>query len=109
GTALIAAIERRGDFTRIDFTAPENIKKYILEKGCVAIDGISLTVNECLSRGFTIMIIPHTLARTTLAGKRTGDQVNIENDILGKYVEKFLLKEDTKGVTRELLEKFNFS
>jgi riboflavin synthase len=109
GIGSISSLDRKGDFTEIHFAAPENILKYILEKGCVAVDGISLTVNTCSSRDFTVMIIPHTLSRTTLLNKKAGDQVNIENDIIGKYVEKFLIKGDNKGVTRELLEKFNFS
>lgn len=109
GIGTIRLIENKGDFTRIEFAAPENIVKYIIEKGCIAVDGISLTVNECSDKGFNVMIIPHTLAQTTLAGKKAGDQVNLENDIIGKYVEKFLSKGDNKGITKEFLEKFNFT
>lgn len=109
GIGTVRGMENKGDFIKIEFAAPENIVHYIIEKGCIAVDGISLTVNQCSSRGFNVMIIPHTLSQTTLAGKKAGDQVNLENDIIGKYVEKFLSKGDNKGITKELLEKFNFT
>jgi len=109
GIGVLSRAERRGEFTRLDFSAPDTVLKYIIEKGCVAVDGISLTVNEVSSRGFSVMLIPHTLSHTTLTGKQAGDQVNIENDIIGKYVEKFTARGDATGVTRELLDKFNFS
>jgi riboflavin synthase len=110
GTATVTAITYQGEFTKFDFTAPENILKYIIEKGSVAIDGISLTVNQCAAKSFNVMIIPHTFSNTTLAFRKTGNRVNIENDIIGKYVEKFLLKYDNRysGITKELLEKLNF-
>jgi len=110
GIATLTSVERKGDFIQIDFTAPENVLQYIIEKGSVAADGISLTVNRCSSRGFNVMIIPHTFSHTTLGSRKIGDQVNIENDLIGKYVEKFLSKGDNKasGITRETLEKYNF-
>jgi len=111
GTATISSIARKGEFTQIDFTSTENILKYIIEKGSVAIDGISLTVNQCRAGGFDVMIIPHTFNSTTLAAGKPGDQINIENDLIGKYVEKFLSRDSAQGgnVTREFLEKFNFT
>ncbi len=68
----------------------ERLARYIVEKGSVAVDGISLTVNECKSNRFYVNIIPHTVRETTLGFKKAGDAVNIETDILGKYVEKLL-------------------
>jgi riboflavin synthase len=68
----------------------ERLVRYIVEKGSVAIDGISLTVNECKKNRFYVNIIPHTVRETTLGFKKAGDAVNIETDILGKYVEKLL-------------------
>ncbi len=111
GTAVVASIECLDDFVRMGFTAPENILHYIVEKGSVAVDGISLTVNECSERGFSVMIIPHTFSHTTLCERATGDSVNIENDIIAKYVERFYRREKDAGqdITRELLEKFGFS
>lgn len=68
----------------------ERLARYIVEKGSVAVDGISLTVNECKNNRFYVNIIPHTVRETTLGFKKAGDAVNIETDILGKYVEKLL-------------------
>ena len=80
-----------GDFTLFTFSLPRSLIKYIIEKGSVAINGISLTVNSCEGERFTVSIIPHTLAVTNLGELKPGDKVNIEVDIIGKYVEKMLL------------------
>ncbi len=85
-------LERRpdGEFTIFSFHLPEKFGKYIIEKGSVSIDGISLTVNSCGKDRFSVSIIPHTLQVTTLGNLRKGSMVNIEVDIIGKYVEKLL-------------------
>lgn len=71
--------------------------KYIVEKGSVAVDGISLTVASLTDNTFSIAVIPHTLKETVLYYKKEGDKVNIENDVIGKYVERLLtFKEDDK-------------
>ena len=90
-------IEKRseGDFLQIRIRMPQPVMKYVVQKGSVAIDGISLTVNECHGDKIQMTLIPFTLQKTTLLKKRAGDRVNIEADILGKYVEKLL---DSKGV-----------
>ncbi len=108
--AAVSSIVRSGSFIQMDFTAPENILKYIIEKGSVAIDGISLTVNGCSSRGFHVMIIPQTISGTTLQDRKTGDAVNIETDLIGKYVEKLCggSRETKEPITRETLEKYGF-
>lgn len=82
-----------GDMTKIEIQAPANIIDYLVRKGSVAVDGISLTVVDILKDGFTVVIIPHTAKVTTLGFKGSGDNVNIETDILGKYVVKFLKKD----------------
>jgi len=84
----------------------ENIARYIVEKGSVAIDGISLTVNKLEKSRFYVNIIPHTATHTTLLLKREGDPVNIETDILGKYVEKLL--QANKGIDKDFLTKHGF-
>ena len=84
----------------------ESIARYIVEKGSVAIDGISLTVNKLEKSRFYVNIIPHTAANTTLVMKREGDLVNIETDILGKYVEK--LMQSNKGIDQDFLAKHGF-
>lgn len=76
--------------TVISFRMPVDFTRYVVEKGSVAIDGISLTVNSVTSDGFSVNIIPHTAASTTLQYLKVGDDVNIETDILGKYVERLL-------------------
>ncbi|BCS53718.1 riboflavin synthase [Geobacter sp. SVR] len=74
----------------LEFTLPPASARYLVTKGSVAIDGISLTVNTVTTDGFSVNIIPHTFAQTTLAGIVTGQEVNIETDIIGKYVERLV-------------------
>ncbi|HKJ04858.1 MAG TPA: riboflavin synthase [Geopsychrobacteraceae bacterium] len=75
---------------RFEFSVPQSSLRYLVEKGSVAIDGISLTVNIVSAEGFEVAIIPHSLERTTLKDKKIGDQVNIETDLIGRYVERLL-------------------
>jgi riboflavin synthase len=81
--------------------------KYIVEKGSVALDGISLTVAEVRSDSFSVSVIPHTRANTTLTYKKIGDIINIETDCIGKYVEK-LVPGHGSGVSREVLLRNGF-
>jgi len=71
----------------------ETLSRYAIEKGSIAVDGISLTINRCDERGFEVTIIPQTTKETTLLKKQVGDPVNIETDMIGKYVEKFFLRD----------------
>jgi len=111
GIAVIKSITPVSNAKQIDFSAPVYILRGLVEKGSVAIDGISLTVNQCTDSGFNVMIVPFTASHTTLEQKKPGDKVNIENDLIGKYVEKFLLsKRVTSGtITAEVLDKYNFT
>jgi riboflavin synthase len=77
---------------RLDIKAPPAITRYLVTKGCIAVDGMSLTVAELLPEGFRIWIIPHTLEVTNLAQRKSGDKVNLEADLLAKYTEKLLAK-----------------
>jgi riboflavin synthase len=79
------------------FGVPAGLGKYIIEKGSIAIDGTSLTVNSCDDRTFSIVVIPHTLEVTILGSAREGSSVNIEVDLIGKYVEKLLQAEPVNG------------
>ena len=90
GTGTITQIKRDDNAVWYTVGTSAALLRYIVEKGSVALDGISLTVARVSERDFSVSIIPHTQSNTTLAGKRTGDSVNIENDVLGKYVEKLL-------------------
>ncbi|GFO57282.1 riboflavin synthase subunit alpha [Geomonas sp. Red276] len=106
---LATITERREIAGNIVFTFrfPAEYGRYIAPKGSVAIDGISLTVNTVTSDSFSVNIIPHTAAKTTLLGKRVGDHVNIETDLICRYLERLLSARDEKpgGVTLELLAK----
>ncbi len=90
GTGVISAIRNDGIAVWYTVSTHQNILKYIVEKGSVAIDGISLTVAKLTKKDFSVSVIPHTSAQTTLSDKKVGDTVNLENDIVGKYVEKLL-------------------
>ena len=81
----------------LQFTLPSENVRYLVEKGSVTIDGISLTVNAVTNDGFSVNIIPHTFSRTTLKLLHTGDVVNIETDIIGKYVERLTAPWKTGG------------
>jgi riboflavin synthase len=90
GTAVVNAIEKRGEFIFFSFRVPASIGRLLVTKGSVAVDGISLTVNECSKSRFSVAIIPFTLQHTNLRARRLGDKVNIETDLIGKYVHEFL-------------------
>lgn len=92
------------------FRFPAEFAKYIAAKGSVAIDGISLTVNSVGPDSFSVNIIPHTASKTTLLQKRVGDEVNIETDLLCRYLERLLAGRETRegGVTLDLLAKNGF-
>lgn len=89
--ATVAEKKPLGDFTIFSFLVPKEQERYIIEKGSITINGISLTVNSCSEGQFSVSIIPHTLKETTLGAIKAGSRVNIEVDIIGKYVEKLLL------------------
>jgi riboflavin synthase len=86
GAATLAAIEKKGEFTFFTFRVPPRLGAFLVSKGSVAVDGISLTVNECGARQFSVALIPFTLRHTNLRARRVGDKVNIETDLIGKYV-----------------------
>jgi riboflavin synthase len=89
GTGKISRWERSRADHVLDIAAPENVMRYVIQKGSIAIDGISLTVAEVNKKAFRVWIIPHTFAITNLCKRKPGDAVNLEADLLGKYVEKF--------------------
>jgi riboflavin synthase len=104
GVGTIKSKSPAGEALTIVIEAEEEITGYLVEKGSVAVDGISLTVVDVLSKGFSIVIIPHTAQLTTIGFKGPGDTVNIEVDILGKYVSKFLHKGKDAGLLKALSE-----
>ena len=98
------------EHVQLQFEMPAALSRYVIEKGSIAVDGVSLTVNTCQGQNFTVNIIPHTAQATTLGNLRVGGQVNLETDIIGKYVEKLLgLKSpEAPGVTAEFLARHGF-
>jgi len=90
GLGKIIRWERAGKDHVLDIAAPAEVMKYLVFKGSVAVDGVSLTVASVGKKSFRIWIIPHTFEITVLRERKVGDAVNLEADLLGKYVEKFL-------------------
>lgn len=90
GVGRVAAIEPHGDWADYWFEVSERLATQMVEKGSIAVDGISLTLVKVERTRFQVMLIPHTLAMTTLGRREVGDEVNIETDILAKYVQKLL-------------------
>ena len=89
GIGKILTWERKGEDYQLQVAAPDSVMRYIVHKGSIAVDGISLTVASLEKSHFTIWIIPHTFNQTALKERAAGDSVNLETDILGKYVERF--------------------
>ena len=90
GTGVITSMKQDDNAVWIDIETDASVLKYIVEKGSITIDGISLTVAQVDSRSFAVSVIPHTGMHTTLLEKKPGDSVNLETDMIGKYVEKLL-------------------
>jgi len=90
GTGVVRRWEASGRDYVLEVDAPKDLRRYLVPKGSVAVDGISLTVADVLPRGFRIWIIPHTREVTSLGERNVGDRVNLEADMLGKYVERFV-------------------
>jgi riboflavin synthase len=101
GTGRVARLERDGDDVRLFIDCDTEIADLLVEKGSVAIDGVSLTVVGVRDDGFDVALIPHTLTLTTLGERVPGDPVNLEVDILGKYVKKFLERMSRASGSRE--------
>lgn len=90
GVGRVAAIDREGDWIVMRFVVPAALTRQMVSKGSIAVDGVSLTLVDVTSDQFSVALIPHTLEVTTLGRRGVGDGVNIETDILGKYLEKML-------------------
>lgn len=112
GIGKVAKISRDETAVWYTITASPEILRYIVEKGSITIDGISLTVATVTNRDFSVSIIPHTQQNTVLADRRIGDMVNLETDIIGKYVEKLLQPREPEqkesNITMEFLAEHGF-
>jgi riboflavin synthase len=105
GTGVIRSKTREGEVYKIVIRTEPWIAEYLVEKGSVAVDGISLTVVDVLRDGFSLVIIPHTANLTTIGFKGPGDRVNVEVDILGKYVARYLKREKGEDLMQTLMKK----
>ena len=109
GTGTICEVKSDEIAICYSMKAPEKIMHYIVEKGSVAVDGISLTVAKTTQTSFMVSVIPHTAQCTVLAHKKAGDTVNLENDCIGKYIEHFLNWEKEKTTESKITREFLFS
>ena len=113
GIGKVADIKEQSGSCEFVIEIPSNLLRYVVEKGSVAVDGVSLTVNRCEESRFSVMVIPHTQLKSTFQLLKRGDRVNLEVDIIGKYVEKLTFldsdeyKRDSK-ITEEFLKKHGF-
>jgi riboflavin synthase len=104
----VAGIAPAGDSTRLTVEISREIARYIVAKGSIALNGISLTVNETSDTTFTVNIIPYSAAKTTISRLVLSEKVNIETDILGRYVEKFLGSGEKSGTDLEFLYNYGY-
>lgn len=118
GVGTISSIKEDDNAVWYTVEAPSNILRYIIEKGSITLDGISLTVAKVTNSNFSVSIIPHTRAQTNLESKKVGDVLNLENDLVGKYVERLMLQpiaasqeqpeQKSSGITKEFLSHYGF-
>tara|TARA_Y100000780_G_scaffold232578_1_gene267188 strand:- start:45558 stop:46187 length:630 start_codon:yes stop_codon:yes gene_type:complete len=104
GVGAIKSVKQRGKNWEISIEAPKDLFRYIIEEGSIAVDGISLTVARLSEREFTVSIIPHTYEYTILHTKKIGDSVNIEVDMMAKYLENFLQHDKRKSKFEEMVK-----
>lgn len=107
GTGKITSMVTEGDAVIMEVAAPQEITRYLVEKGYIALDGISLTIVRCDEQAFTVSLVAHTLKNTTLKSKRAGDAVNLEVDIMAKYIERTGAA-GKRDISRELLGEHGF-
>ena len=115
GTGVIEKIEKAQRSWRVQIRLHPSLSRYLIEKGSIAVDGISLAITTCMGDSFTVIIIPQTASLTTILQKKAGDKVNIEIDMISKYIEKFLLREKRaiprdppSRIDRDMLIRFGF-
>ena len=110
GVGRVLSVTPEGQTVRWRFSLPEELSPFVVEKGSIAVDGVSLTVTVCEPGDFEVAIIPHTTANTALRALRPSDEVNLETDVLAKYVYRMLgaMGHTSGGVTSELLREHGF-
>jgi riboflavin synthase len=115
GTGILKSIDAEGRSWLIQISLEPSLSRYLIEKGSIAVDGISLTINSCTANTFSVAIIPQTARQTTLLRKKPGDKVNLEIDMISKYIEKFISEKQgaisnkpRSGIDRDMLSKYGF-
>ena len=108
GTGSVLSQRREDNAVWVTIKTPAPLLRYIIEKGSIDIDGVSLTVAAVTDTDFSVSIIPHTGAQTILLGKKPGEPVNLECDVIGKYVEKMLTPHKSSGITMDFLAQHGF-
>ena len=114
GIGVLQSRERLDNALSIRISAPAPLTRYMIRKGSVALDGVSLTINQCDDTGFEVSVIPHTAKLTTIGFKAVGSRINIETDLIGKYVERFMTAGGSQAdppastIDREFLIKTGF-
>lgn len=108
GMGVIKEIKRAGDSLCLEIEAGPDILRYVVRKGSVTLDGVSLTVNEQRDNLFSVNIIPFTASKTIIGERKPGDRINIETDIVGKYIEHFMVRNEGHGVDIHFLYEHGF-
>lgn len=109
GTGKITAVRKDDNAVWYTIQTSSNLSRYIIEKGSIAVDGVSLTVASIAGNQFSVSVIPHTVKNTILSQKGAGDCVNLENDCIGKYVEKLLgMAPQQSSITKDFIMKFGY-
>ncbi|MDH4069505.1 MAG: riboflavin synthase [Ignavibacteria bacterium] len=108
GVGTIAAVNPMKTSTMFEVTIPDQLMRYIIPVGSIAIDGISLTVASAGKQSATVAIIPHTIANTTLSGTGKGDTVNVEVDMIAKYIENLTVKDPKRSLNSDLLRSWGY-
>jgi riboflavin synthase len=110
GVGVLRERRQGPDHFQLKIEMPPALSRFVIEKGSIAVDGVSLTVNACQGNAFSVNIIPFTAQKTTLAALKVGDRVNLEADLIGKYVARLLGKDSPQGegVTAALLARHGF-
>ena len=108
GTGKILSTKKAANSVVYEISISRKLSKYLVPKGSVAIDGISLTIIDCGEESFTIGLIPHTWESTTLGDKGVGHHVNLETDVMGKYIYRYMRGASQEGVTEEYLRESGF-
>ncbi|HZF31672.1 MAG TPA: riboflavin synthase [Gammaproteobacteria bacterium] len=109
GVGEVVKLEAAGRSTVLGIELPEPLARYVAQKGSIAIDGVSLTVNAVRGNLFEVNVIPHTQTVTVIGGYRLGDAVNIEVDMIARYLERLGRRDDERGLGMELLKKHGYA